>query len=303
VSTDAPLLEFRDVSRRWRAGILGSASEVTALEASSFTVERGEVFAVTGAPGSGKSTLLMLAAAQVPPTTGSIRWCGVHDASTVRPQLIGARPWEYTFLTVRQALAFHADQLALSDAGLERRTRFLPLMAQVGLRGLSRARLGQLGALDQLRVVLAQALIAEPTLICCDEPMGLLGPRERLEAAQLLRNVAGRGIALLLATREEHTLTALGVADRSLRLECGRTAPAMPGATRSVLELSVPQVDDAFVRLASRLPSLTRRGRRIRVPLAATTPEAVLAACRDAGVAVRASRVAEEPLPLPERLP
>ncbi len=307
MSTDAPLLEFRDVTRRWRAGILGSASEVTALEASSFTVERGEVVAVTGAPGSGKSTLLMLAAAQVPPTTGSIRWCGVHDASTVRPQLIGARPWEYTFLTVRQALAFHADQLALRDAGLERRTRFLPLMAQVGLRGRSRVRLGQLGALDQLRVVLAQALIAEPGLVCCDEPMGLLGPHERIEAARLLRHVAGRGIALLLATREEHTLAALGVADRSLRLECGRaaqlSATVTSGATRSVLELSVPLVDDAFARLASRLPSLTRQGRRIRVPLAATTPEAVLATCRDAGVAVRASRVAEEPLPLPERLP
>ncbi len=250
----------------------------------------------------------MLAAAQVPPTAGSIRWCGVHDASTVRPQLIGARPWEYTFLTVRQALAFHADQLALRDAGIERRTRFLPLMAQVGLRGLSRVRLGQLSALDQLRVVVAQALIAEPALICCDEPMGFLGPREQLEAARLLRSLAGRGIALLLATRDEQTVAALGVADRSLRLERGRAAmPETSGsraaATRSVLELSVPQVDDAFARLASRLPSLTRRGRRIRVPLAATTPEAVLAACRDAGVAVRASRVAEEPLPLPERLP
>lgn len=306
----APLLEFRDVSRRWRAGILGGAAEAVALDGCSLSVAPGELVAVTGEAGAGKSTLLLLAAGQVPPTSGAVRWCGVHDASTVRPQLTGARPWEYGFLTVRQALAFHADQLALRDAALPRPTRFVPLMAEVGLRGMSKVRLGQLAAIDQLRVVLAQALLAEPRLICCDEPLGFLGPRERPDAVQLLRGVAARGIAILLATRDASGLAALGVADRTLHLRGGRLADAdRPG--RSVLELAVPRTDEAMARLAARLPSVTRRGRRLRVPLGGTTPEAVLAACKDAGVAVRASRVAEEraaeeraaPLPAPARLP
>jgi len=66
---------------------------------------------------------------------------------------------------------------------------------------------------------------------------------------------------------------------------------------QSVLELAVPAPDDAISRLLPRLPSLSRRGRRLRVPLGGTSPEAVLALCRDAGVAVRGSRVAEEALP------
>lgn len=294
VSTPAPLLEFRDVSRRWRAGLLGGAGEAAALEHCSFALQAGEIAAVTGGPGAGKSTLLLLAAAQAPPTIGTIRWCGALDAAAVRPQLVGARPWEYGFLTVRQALAFHADQLALRDPGLPRTTRFLPLMASVGLRGLSRVRLGQLSAIDQLRVVLAQALLVEPRLICCDEPLGFLGPRERLEAVRLFRGVAARGIALLLATREAQALAALHLATRAIRLVGGRMAPPAP-ASRSVLELAVPRADEAMARLAARLPSVSRRGRRLRVPLAETSPEAVLAACRDAGVAVRGSRVAEEP--------
>jgi ABC-type multidrug transport system ATPase subunit len=293
VTATDPLLEFRGVARTWRAGILGAASEVAALRDCSFSMLQGEVVAVTGAAGAGKSTLLLLAAAQAIPTAGTVRWCGVHDASRARPQLIGARPWEYNFLTVRQALAFHADQLALRDAALPRTTRFVPLMRDVGLRGMSRVRLGQLSAIDQLRVVVAQALLAEPRLLCCEEPMGFCGPRERLEAVRLLRMVADRGIALLVATREETTLAMLGVADRTLRLVGGRVTEDAT-SRRTVLELAVPRPDDAYARLASRLPSMSRRGRRLRVPLGMTTPEAVLAACRDVGVEVRASRVAEE---------
>lgn len=291
----APLLEFRTVTRTWRAGILGATREVTALSRVSFALQRGEVLAVTGAAGAGKSTLLLLAAAQTAPTDGTVRWCGVHDASLARPQLIGARPWEYNFLTVRQAIAFQADVLALRDAGLPKPTRFVPLMKEVGLRGMSKVRLGQLSAIDQLRVVVAQALLAEPRLICCEEPMGFLGPSERLEAVRLLRMLADRGIALLIATREENTMALLGVADRSLHLVEGRVA-SNEKSTRTVLELAVPHAEEAAARLAVRLPSMTRRGRRLRVPLVHTTPEAVLAACRDAGVTVRASRVAEERL-------
>ncbi|MFN0100202.1 MAG: ATP-binding cassette domain-containing protein [Gemmatimonadaceae bacterium] len=290
---DVPVIEFINVTRRWRAGILGATHESLALENVSFRVAPGEVIAVTGAPGAGKSTLLLLAAGQAAPTDGSVRWRGGGDPVAVRPQLIGARPWEYHFLTVRQALAFHADVLALKDDALAAPTRFVPLMARVGLRGRSRTRLGQLDAIDRLRVVIAQALLARPSLICCEEPFAFCGPEERREGVRLLRSIAANGIALLLATREAATLAAYGLADRTFPLERGRLGPA-PRVMRSVLELAVPSPEDAMARLASRLPSLARRGRRLRVPLFGRTPEAILALCRDVGVQVRASRVAEE---------
>jgi ABC-type multidrug transport system ATPase subunit len=289
---DPPALEFTGVTRVWRAGILGSAAGSVALADCSLSIEAGEVVAVTGGAGAGKSTLLLLASGQAAPSSGTIRWCGSPDPAAARPQLIGARPWEYNFLTVRQALAFHADVLALRDASLPAPVRYVPLMRMVGLRGMSRARLGQLGAIDRLRVVVAQALLSAPRLICCEEPFAFCGPDERVLGARLLRAVAGRGIAVLLASREGAT-DRLAAADRVLRLERGRLVPH-GDARRSVLELSVPSPDDAMTRLASRLPSLARSGRRLRVPLAGNSPEAILALCRDAGIRVRASRVAEE---------
>jgi ABC-type multidrug transport system ATPase subunit len=295
-----PALEFTHVTRRWRAGILGGACESLALDDVSFTLRTGEVALVTGGAGAGKSTLLLLATGQAAPSEGRVRWEGRDEPTDVRPQQIGARPWEYHFLTVRQALAFHADRLALADARLPAPARYVPLMATVGLRGLSRVRLGQLAALDRLRVVVAQALLATPRVLCCEEPFAYCGPEERVVAGRLLRTVAARGIAVLVATRDARELVALGIADRHFAMARGRlTERASPAAaTHPVLELAVPRPEEAMMRLLRRLPSLARRGRRLRVPLAGQTPEAILALCRDAGVRVRASRVAEDAVPV-----
>lgn len=295
-----PALELHDVTRRWRAGILGGAAESCALDRVSFALRVGEVALVSGGAGAGKSTLLLVATGQAAPTAGTVRWLGRHDPAEARPQLIGARPWEYSFLTVRQALAFHADQLALADAALPAPARFVPLMARVGLRGLSRVRLGQLAALDRFRVVVAQALLAAPRLLCCEEPFAFCGPEERAQAMDLLRDVAARGVAVLVAVRDVRPLEALAGVDRHFTLVRGRLTERIPAAARrSVLELAVPRPEEAMRRLVRRLPSLARRGRRLRVPLAGQSPEAILALCREAGVEVRASRVAEEAAPLP----
>lgn len=289
-----PVLELRGVSRRWRAGILGAAQEVLAIDNCTVTLRAGEVLAVTGAAGSGKSTFLLLASGRVPPSEGTVRWCGVSDPAVARPQLLGARPWEYTFLTVRQAVAFHADVLALQDAALPAPTRYLPLMRDVGLRGKSRVRLGALHALDKLRVVIAQGLLARPALLLLDEPFAFCGPAERAEGMALLRGLADRGLAIAIAGRDGDACGGQGTADCVVRLAGGGMAD-VPPAHRTVLELMVPSPEDAVARLLPQLPSLAQRGRRLRVPLRGTSAEAVLALCRDVGVQVRGSRVAEEP--------
>jgi len=295
-----PILDLRSVTRRWRAGVLGAAAELTAVADCSVTLQAGELLAVTGAAGAGKSTLLLLAAGRVVPSAGSVRWIGSADPIVARPQLVGARPWEYHFLTVRQALAFHADMLALHDGALPAPTRFIPLMRRVGLRGMSRVRLGALSPIDQLRVVIAQALLARPKLLCLDEPFSFCGPAERAGGVQLLRRLADDGMAIAIAGRDADACGGQGTADIVLRLVGGRIADG-EDTRRSVLELAVPSPEDALSRLLPRLPSLARRGRRLRVPLRDTSPEAVLALCRDVGVPVRASRVAEERAPRPAR--
>jgi ABC-type multidrug transport system ATPase subunit len=290
-----PLLSLQNATRQWRAGILGAQHEITALDRCSLAVHAGELIVITGGAGSGKSTLLLLAAAKAAPTSGAVRWNGSSEPTDARPQLIGPRPWEYSFLTVRQALAFHADVLALAEAELPVPTRFVPLMLRVGLRGMSRVRLGNLNPLNQFRVVLAQALMARPRLLCCDEPFAFCGPSQRSEGTALLTSLARSGLAVMVTAREPGPLATIGERMRLFTLDRGRLRAAPP-PSHNILELAVQSPDDAMARLLPKLPSLGRRGRRLRVPLGGISPEAVLALFRDAGVAVRASRVAEEPI-------
>ena len=285
------MLELRGVVRRAPGPSAAAAAPV--LQGCTAQVRAGEVVAVTGAAAAGKSTLLLVAAGRLPPSAGLVRWAGHPGPGAVRPQLVGPRPWEYGMLTVRQALAFHAERLHHEDPGCLPPARFVPLLARVGLRGAARARLGALAPLDQLRVVLAQALLADPRLLCCDEPFAFLGPSARAEGAGVLRAIARGGVAVLVATRDGAAVA--GLADRVVRLTAGRLVSA--GArTQLALDLAVAQPARDERRLAARLPSLTRRGRRLRVPLAGRSPEAILAVCREAGVEVRGSQVAEAPV-------
>ncbi len=225
-----PVVELLDVSRRWRPGILGVAPEVDALRRVTLQLFPGELVVLAGAAGAGKSALLLLATGEVAPTSGVVRWADRDEPSAVRPQRIGPRPWEYAFLSVRQAIAFHADHLLVQDARLHPPTRFLPLLRRVGLQGRSRTRLGELSALDAFRVVVAQGLLAQPSLLCCDEPFAFCGPTERAQALQLLRCVAGAGIAVLIATRDAEAIASLGRIDRIVRLRAGRIVPERPGS-------------------------------------------------------------------------
>lgn len=292
-----PTLELRQVTRRWRTGLLGTSTDILALSHVSLTLRVGELMAITGPAAAGKSTLLLIAAGLARPTAGEARWNGSTDHAPLRPQHLKARPWEYHFLTVRQALAFHADVLSLGEQALPAPTRYLPLMHRVGLRGMSRVRLGALSPLDQLRVVVAQGLLAHPQLLCLDEPFAYCSREERREGITLLQGIAASGMAVMVAGRDGDACGGQGTAHKVIRLVEGRV-DGIARPRRNVLELAVTSPDDAMERLLPKLPSLARRGRRLRVPLHhGTSAEFVLALCRDAGVAVRASRVAEEVVP------
>ncbi|MEY2688570.1 MAG: hypothetical protein RL375_2768, partial [Pseudomonadota bacterium] len=73
-SSDAPLLELRELTRHYRVsrGWLQPAAEVAALGGVSFSLAAGEALAVVGESGCGKSTLARAVTLVEPPSSGSL---------------------------------------------------------------------------------------------------------------------------------------------------------------------------------------------------------------------------------------
>src|SRR6188474_528442 len=207
-----------------------------AVDGVSFEVPPGQCVALIGPNGAGKSTTFACIAGQYPLTGGDIAWNG-QPLQGLSPQarlrLGVARTFQvaqvFEALTVLQnvQLAVQA-RLGLRAVSAFRRLDgqarepALALLAQTGLEALAAQDALSLPYGAKKRLELGLALAARPQLLLLDEPAaGLAGP-ERADLMQLVKRLAGQGMAVLYT---EHNMDAVaGVADRVLVLIEGRLA-------------------------------------------------------------------------------
>lgn len=132
-----PALEFRSVTRRYRAGVTGCSGEITALDRVSLTVAAGECVGVAGAAGSGKSTLLLCAAGILRPHEGTVR--AVPAAFVARRGSSEAQLGSHAALThalrASPRLLCLDDPLALLDQSA--RERYITLLHELRGAGIA----------------------------------------------------------------------------------------------------------------------------------------------------------------------
>jgi len=207
-----------------------------AVDGVSFEVGSGQCVALIGPNGAGKSTTFACIAGQYPLTGGDIAWNGQALkglSPQARLQLGVARSFQvaqvFEALTVLQnvqlAIQARLGQRAVSAfrrLDSQSREPALALLEQTGLQALAEQDALSLPYGAKKRLELALALAARPRLLLLDEPAaGLAGP-ERAELMQLVKRLAGQGMAVLYT---EHNMDAVaGVADRVLVLIEGRLA-------------------------------------------------------------------------------
>ena len=189
-------------------------------------VAKGEFVFLTGPSGAGKTTLLKLILSAEKATHGQILVGGknvarIRDAAI--PYLrrnIGVVFQDFKLLpdrTVAENVALTLEVLGVSrrEAG-ERVGRMLK---RVGLAHKADALPLRLSGGEQQRVVIARALVNDPTILLADEPTGNLDPALTLEIMDLLCDVNVRGTTVVVAT---HDATLLGrYQKRTIRLEGG----------------------------------------------------------------------------------
>uniref|UniRef100_A0A7C1SN38 Amino acid ABC transporter ATP-binding protein n=1 Tax=Thermofilum pendens TaxID=2269 RepID=A0A7C1SN38_THEPE len=192
----------------------------------SLSVGEGEKVVIMGPSGSGKSTLLKAAILLVKPWSGRVVLDG-EDLTSGRVDLRRARA-KTGFVFQSYNLFPHMkviDNIALPlrlVKGYSReaaRRKALEALKLVGLEDYSEKYPLQLSGGQQQRVAIARALAMDPIILFLDEPTSALDPELKVEVLETLRDVAHRGIAMVVVTHELDF--AREIADRVVIMEDG----------------------------------------------------------------------------------
>ncbi|MFD9069031.1 ABC transporter ATP-binding protein [Streptomyces lasiicapitis] len=191
-----------------------------AVRGISFTVGRGELFALLGTNGAGKTSTLELLEGLAEPAGGAVRVLG-HDPyqerDVVRPRIgvmlqAGGFPSELTTAeTARMWAGCTSGARPVGEA-----------LEAVGLAGRGDVRVKQLSGGEKRRLDLAMALIGDPEVLFLDEPTTGLDAEGRRETWNLVRALRERGTTVLLTTH--YLEEAEQLADRLAILHEGRIA-------------------------------------------------------------------------------
>ncbi|MEV6985267.1 ABC transporter ATP-binding protein [Sphaerisporangium sp. NPDC051017] len=170
----------------------------TAVRDVSFSMRKGELFALLGTNGAGKTSTLELVAGLGRPGGGTVRVLGhdpVRERAVVRPRT-GVMLQEGGFpldLTPVEALRMWAGTLPAPRPVAE-------ALTLVGLDHRATVRVRQLSGGERRRLDLAAAVLGRPDLLILDEPTTGLDPQSRHDAWSLLRGLLADGVSILLST-------------------------------------------------------------------------------------------------------
>ena len=236
------LLEISDLTVGY-----GDRHTPPVLDGVALDVRPGEILGVIGETGSGKTTLARTIVGLVPARSGRIEFNGV-ELSALRGRALRSfrQRGELQFVFQDPLRALDPDLTAaesvaepLEAAGTgsraERAERAAKALEAVGLdvASLGDRVPGRLSGGQRQRVLLARALITEPRLLICDEPVSALDAANRNHVLRLLLNLRdAQGIAALVISHDLHSLA--GVADRVAVLNEGRVVEQ--GPVRQILD-------------------------------------------------------------------
>jgi len=185
----------------------------TALQEITWSVRRGECWAVLGANGSGKSTLLKLLDGLYYATFGSLRFCG--DA--LSEKAFASDDFNYAFrrqvgfvfqdpnvqlfsASVLDEVAFAPLQLGLSDAEVMQRVE--QAMQALEVTKLADRPPHHLSGGEKKRVSIASVLTLEPQVWLLDEPTAGLDPRSQSWLVGFIRQRHALGETIVIATHD-----------------------------------------------------------------------------------------------------
>jgi putative ABC transport system ATP-binding protein len=231
-------LKTVDLCRYYRRG----PHEVRAVDSVNISVKRGEFMAIVGASGSGKSTMLNLLAGLDTPTSGRIELAGAALSSLSRRELAAYRAMKVgmvfqSFNLIAHHTALRNVEMALlfnNTGPKQRRELATEILQRLGLGDRLDHRPPDLSGGEQQRVALARALVKKPEILFADEPTGNLDHVNSDQIGDLLAELNGQGLTIIMAT---HDLELAGrYAHRTVRMDYGKLVGDQPHSRESEVD-------------------------------------------------------------------
>ncbi len=202
------MLEAKNITKTFQS----EGSTTLALREVSLTLQAGEFVSIVGRSGSGKTTFLNVLSTLLAPNSGQILYQGEDVTGFSAQRLNDLRNRDFAvvfqfhyllpYLTARENVLLPFMN-GLGAVGREEIKRAGQCLERVGLGGKGEKLPGHLSGGEQQRVAIARALVKKSTVLFADEPTGNLDKSTGESVMDLLADLKGDGLGIIMVTHDE----------------------------------------------------------------------------------------------------
>lgn len=226
---------------------------IRAVDGVNLTVEGGSVLALLGPNGAGKTTLLRVLAGLVLPSSGDVRVRGIDvvEKEAEGKRLVGISLGDdrslYARLSGRRNLEFFAALHGLSRQEATQRIDDLGRILDIPLDQSVQAS----SAGIRQRILIARALLHDPSVLLLDEPTKSLDPASASGLRSFVRDELARNLGKTVVIATHNLAEAELLGDEIAIMQKGRIrARGTLGTLRSEAGLATGTLEDVFYQLA-----------------------------------------------------
>jgi ABC-2 type transport system ATP-binding protein len=245
MTQSASALSIRGLEKRYDDGTQG-------LRHLDLEVPEGEFFGLLGPNGAGKTTLINAVCNLIRVSAGEISVFGHRSDGLQARRLIGVAEQDPNldrFLTVSEALVYHGGYYGMTRADARRRAK--EMIDVFDLRGKAEVRAPKLSGGMRRRLLLARALLHEPSLVILDEPTAGVDIEIRQDLWRYIRRLHREGATILLTT---HYLEEAELLCEDIALITGGEVVARdtPGGLKT--RYGASSLEDVYMKAVGRVP-------------------------------------------------